>query len=148
MLARLWGPLMGLHVADLLRNLAVVVQAGRPVTGALSTLARHHYDPAMRQRLLFVRNEVEQGADLWQAMQNAGLIGATDHQLLTSAQVAGNQVWALNHLAQRMSSRARRRLQFSLEVARPALLIGVGAVVGFVVVSMFTPLIALIHSLV
>jgi type IV pilus assembly protein PilC len=146
-LAVVGRPLIGFHIADVLRNLAIVVRAGKPLSGAVSTLARFHYDPVVRQRLLFVRNEVEQGADVWQSMKAVGLLSDSDADLLQAARVAGNQDWALSQIAGRMTSRAERRIGMMLEMLRPALLIGMGAIVGFVVISLFTPLVSLIRSL-
>jgi len=67
-------PLRELDSADVLQKLGVAVTSGRPIPGALSTLARYHFDPTIRHKLLFVRNEVEQGADVWQTMTTAGLL--------------------------------------------------------------------------
>ena len=73
-LGRLTQPWLGYQTADVLQNLSVVTQAGRPMAGTISTLARYHYCPSVRQRLLFVRNELEHGAGLWPSMQNARLV--------------------------------------------------------------------------
>jgi type II secretory pathway component PulF len=147
LLAHVSRPLIGLHMADVMRNLAIVVQAGRPLPGAVSTLARFHYDPVIKRRLLYVRNELEHGADLWNSMREVGLLSGEDADMLEASRVAGNQAWALNQIAKRKTSRAERRIGLMLELVRPILLIGAGAIVGFVVVSLFAPLISLIHSL-
>jgi type II secretory pathway component PulF len=147
LLARLLRPMFGFHVADVLRNLAVVVDAGRPMLGAISTLARYHYDPVVRRLLLYVRNEVELGADVWRSMSDARLIRDRDTEVLEAAEAAGNLAWALNQTAERMTSRTERRIVILLEMVRPALLLGAGAMVGLVVVSLFSPLVTLIHDL-
>jgi type II secretory pathway component PulF len=147
LLARFCRPMIGFHVADVLRSLAVVVSAGRPLLGAVSTLARYHYDPVVRRQLLYVRNEVELGADVWQSMHDAGLIRECDAEVIEAGQMAGNQAWALNQVAQRMMSRSERRIGILLEFVRPILLVAVGAAVGFVVVSLFSPLVSLIQDL-
>ncbi|MCA9259642.1 MAG: type II secretion system F family protein, partial [Planctomycetales bacterium] len=46
--ASLLPPLRQLHVADILDMFAVSTEAGRPLPGAVSTLARYHFDPALR----------------------------------------------------------------------------------------------------
>ena len=77
----------------ILRILAVVVQAGRPMTGALSTMARHHDSASVRNRLLFVRNEVERGGDVWDEFAEVGLLKTSEARILESAQRAGNLPW-------------------------------------------------------
>jgi type II secretory pathway component PulF len=146
-LARVGRPLIGFHMADVLRHLAIVVQAGKPLSGAISTLARFHYDPVIRGRLLYVRNEVDQGAEVWHSMKDVGLLSNNDADLLEAARVTGNQAWALNQISARITSRAEYRIGVMLELLRPALLIGTGVIVGFVVISLFTPLVSLIQSM-
>ena len=58
-----------IYSADVLRKLEIASAAGRPIPGALSTLARYHFAPQIRHKLLFVRNEVEQGADRCEALR-------------------------------------------------------------------------------
>ena len=77
-------------------------------TGAVAqaqSAPRFHYDPAIRRRLLYVRNEADYGADIWQSMKDVGLIGANEASMLDAAQVAGNQAWALNQIAERLTNR-------------------------------------------
>ena len=76
-LTRVIRPLRELHTADVLEKLGVAIEAGRPIAGALSTLARYHFDPTLRHQLLYIRNEVEQGADVWQSMAAIGLLSAS-----------------------------------------------------------------------
>ncbi len=73
-LTRVIRPLRVLHTADVLEKLGVAIDAGRPVSGALSTLARYHFDPTLRHQLLYIRNEVEQGVDVWRSMAAIGLL--------------------------------------------------------------------------
>lgn len=143
-LARLVRPIVDLQSAEVLRNLGIVTASGRPIPGALSTLARYHHDASFRQKLLFVRNEVEQGADLWEIMQDVGLISAGEAAVLESAGRAGNRSWALQELATRKRTRNLRRLELVVEFLRPALVIVVGACIGFIILSLFAPLADLI----
>ena len=145
--ARLLRPFLGLQSADVLRNLAIVTEAGRPLGGALSTLARYHYNAAVRQRLLYVRNEVDQGADVWQSMSQSGLIASREAAVLQASRRAGNQAWALHEMARRMSGRVEYRFGLLLQILRPMTLLCLGAVVGSVVIGLFLPLVSLIHDL-
>jgi len=52
MLSRFFGPLRNLRSAEVLEKLGVAAAAGRPMTGAVSTLARYHFDPSTRRKLL------------------------------------------------------------------------------------------------
>jgi type II secretory pathway component PulF len=136
-----------LRSADVLQKLGLAAKAGRPIAGSLSTLARYHYDPAMRNKLLFIRNEVEQGADLWQSMTGAGLLGRNEGELLRTADRVGNRPWVLGQLAAGKKRRTTRRLERLSELFLPAMLLLLGAFVLFQALSIFTPMVDLINNL-
>ena len=80
---KLLPPVAQQQIVELYRLLAVAVEAGRPITGALSTLARYHFNPRLRHRLLFARNEVEQGTDVWQGLAASRLLNSAEADALS-----------------------------------------------------------------
>jgi type IV pilus assembly protein PilC len=147
-LARLLFPLRELRAADVLQQLSLATAAGRPIAGVLSTLARFHFDPTVRNKLLFVRNEVEQGADVWQSMAAAGLVTQPEVRVLQSAEQIGNRPWALHQLALGKKRRTARRLDRLSEFVLPVLVIALGAFVLFQALTVFVPISNFIsHSL-
>jgi type II secretory pathway component PulF len=146
-LGRLLFPLRELRTAHILQQLSTTTAAGRPIPGALSTLARYHFDPAVRNKLLFVRNEAEQGADVWQSMATAGLVTPAEVRVLQSADQIGNRRWALQQLATVKKRRTQRRLDRLAELALPVLVLTLGAFVLLQALTMFVPLIQFIYGL-
>jgi type II secretory pathway component PulF len=148
---RLFGrfirPLRQLYVADVLQKIAIAGRAGRPVPGALSTLARYHFDPAIRQELLFVRNEVEQGADIWQSMTKVGMLTGAEVNALRTSDRIGNRPWILQQLADVKKRHSTRRLQRRSEMVLPALVLAMASLVLFQALSVFQPLTKLIEGL-
>jgi type II secretory pathway component PulF len=59
---------------SVLRILSSACESGRPIQGSLSTLGKYHLDRTLRNRLLLARNELEQGADPWQTLEQAKLL--------------------------------------------------------------------------
>lgn len=115
--------------AELLRLLAVASESGRPLAGALSTLARYHFDPGVRARLLLARNEVEQGAGVWQSLHDARVLSSTQAEALSTATSDGSRIWLLRsfsdqqrELAQASAQAAARRLQTGVILAIAGLL--------------------------
>lgn len=147
---RLFGPLYRpwreLHFADVLEKLSVAAAAGRPMAGAVSTLARYHFDPALRRRLLYVRNEMEQGADAWQSMRAVGLLSPQEAHLMDTAERVGNRPWVLKQLAQLKKRRGAARISRWAELILPAVILFAGAFVLLNAVSMFTSLVSIIYS--
>jgi type II secretory pathway component PulF len=145
---RLLGPWHEMRAAGVLQKLAIATSAGRPVPGALSTLARYHFDPTIRRELLFVRNEVEQGADVWQSLATVGMLTAPEVQLLSGAQRIGNLAWVLRKLAAAKERRTSRRIEWAAELVVPALVFVMAALVLFQALSVFQPLTRIIGNLV
>jgi type II secretory pathway component PulF len=146
-LDKLFRPLRQLRTASVLRKLSVASQAGRPISGAISTLARYHFDSTYRHRLLFVRNEIEQGADVWQSMANTGLLNPADVQVLELSEKVGNRPWALKQLALAKSRATMRRLSKWSEFAMPALVFVLGAFVLIQALGVFSFLANVVKSL-
>jgi type II secretory pathway component PulF len=146
-LGRLLFPLHEIRSADVLQQLGTSTAAGRPIPGTLSTLARYHFDPAVRSKLLFVRNEAEQGADVWQSMATAGLVSPAEVRVLQSADQIGNRPWALRQLAAVKRRRTQRRLDRLSEFVLPVFVLTLGAFVLLQALEIFAPLTKFVSAL-
>ncbi len=143
-LGRLFRPLWTLRTADVLQKLSVAAEAGRPVAGSISTLARYHFDPAVRRKLLFVRNEMEQGATPWHSMAAVGILTPADEALLASADLVGNRPWALEQLAAAKKRRTWRRLNRAGDLLLPVMVGLFGLFVLLQALAILTPVIYII----
>lgn len=146
-LSRIFKPVAQLRSANLLNLLAVAQQAGRPLPGALSTLARYHYDSMIRHKLLFVRNEVEQGADLWPSLKKARLILPAESRALTHSTAVDSTVWTLQHLAAWKRNRVARRFDIYVDFLLPVVIVLMASVVLLTALATLTPLFKLIDNL-
>jgi type II secretory pathway component PulF len=136
-----------LHAASVLRKLEIATAAGRPIPGALSTLARYYSAPQIRHKLLFVRNEVEQGADVWQSMAAVDLLSPPELRLLKTTDRIGNRSWALGQLAAVKTNRTMRRFDVLAQCLLPALVLLLGAIVLSQALMIFQPLVVMIEGL-
>lgn len=133
--------------AGVLDRLSDSVGAGRPILGAVSTLARYHYDPSLRHRLLVVRNECELGTPLWDAMQSAGLLTAGEATALASADVTDTRAWSLATLGEASRRKADRRQRAEANLLLPLLLLCIGAFVLLQALGVFAAITQLIVNL-
>jgi type II secretory pathway component PulF len=147
LLGRFFPPLRELHAADVLQKLGIALEAGRPVSGALSTLARYHFDPSVRHKLLFVRNEVEQGADVWQSLCAVDMLTEPNVRAIATAQRIGNRPWTLKQLAFGKRRRTVWQLERLSELLLPAFAFALGAFVLLQGLSMFLLLTQLVRGL-
>ncbi len=136
------------HSVMILRGLAMVVEAGRPLGTALKTMAESYPATWVRERLAGVYLAAEEGHDWIDALQRFGLINRTDLALLESARRAGNLPWALRELADTSGRRLQYRLQVIGQVGLTLALLVLGVFVGFIAVAYFYPLVRLIEGLI
>lgn len=130
--SRLLSPVFSLRAAHLLWMLAISKDAGRPLPSSLSTLARYHFDKNFRQNLLFSRNEVEQGATIWESLAKSRII--TDAEAMALQSTEGNQAtsWLLRKLAQQKRSKVFVLLAFCTSLFHPLMVLLFGIVVLWV----------------
>jgi len=133
--------------ADVLDLLALAEQAGRPLAGAMSVLARHHYDRRIRGQLLFVRNEIEQGAEVWQSMVQAKLLAPAEAYAITQAPDATTRVWSIQQLAVVRRQAVSRRLETMANILHPLCILLLAAGVLLVALGVLSPLLDMIQTL-
>lgn len=145
-LGRCFRSVQELRAADVLQKVAVAMNAGRPVGGALSTLARYHYDPTTRRKLLFARNELEQGAEIWHSLAAVKMLTPAEANLLRTATTTENRCWILNQLVSVKRQRVFRRLERFTMFVMPALVLLLAVLVLLQSLSVFDPLVRLIEA--
>ena len=128
-------------------ELAVAMEQGRPVSGAISTLASYHYDWSFRHRLLFVRNEIEQGVDVWSALRQASLLTVPEAAAIDVAGRVGNRPWVLRQLSQRRREVDCHRRRLCWELVPPSVVIILGLLVLWIVCAFFLPIVHIVLSL-
>ena len=85
-----WPRLKTPHV---LRCLSVAVDAGRPLSEALTTVAARHPDRDFRLKIKDLAAAVVRGDDCWSTLRAARMLQRGEVALLESAQRVGNLVW-------------------------------------------------------
>ena len=135
------------HMITILRSLAVVVSAGRPIPPALDALSRWYPAAWVRKRLTQAAVDTSQGVDWTEALFENGLLSSSDVGVLTSAQRAGNLGWALRELAETGERRWAYRLQAWSQLLFVLTMLILGTLVFLLAVSFFLPLITLIERL-
>jgi type IV pilus assembly protein PilC len=137
-------PWFDMRSAVVLQCLSVVTNAGRPIPGAISTLARYYHDPTLRQKLLYVRNEVEQGANLWATLRKVKLLTPAEVLLMEASEKVGNRAWAMTQLATCKRRRMRRRLELLGQLVEPVTVLLLGGAVFTMCLGVFVPLVKMI----
>jgi type II secretory pathway component PulF len=139
-------PWYDMRSADVLQNLSVVTEAGRPISGALSTLARYHHDSTVRQKLLFARNEVEQGANLWDTLRRVKLLTPAEVALMEASEKVGNRAWAMSQLATCKRRRVQRQLELLGQLVHPFAILLLGGVIFTICLGVFAPYLEILFA--
>ena len=146
---RPWSDLLfrGRPTGHLLRMLAVVTEQRQPLGRALERIARFYPSVPVRRRIARAAAAVNAGTDWRDALRASRVISGADSALLYTSERAGNLPWALRQMALRREKRAVYRLATALQIVYPAAILLLGAFVGFYVISLFLPLVALTEGL-
>lgn len=144
-----FGRLYRMHAQSrLLKLLGILLENGKPVPEALAILAESGYfEGTVRRRLHHVCAAVAQGEPLAPPLRRAGLLPASMVSLVEAAERARNLPWALSELGEHLANRAVVLLRRASLLFLPVSVIAVGLLVGFIVVGMFLPLVALMAEL-
>jgi type II secretory pathway component PulF len=135
------------HTILILRSLTLFVEADRPISTALDSLANWYPTRWVRKKLTMASADVDQGHDWIEALRSTGLLSGSDAGVLASAQRAGNLAWAIRELVSTSERRWNFRLQGLLQLTFIGSMLVLGALVFLLAVAYFSPLTTLIMRL-
>jgi type II secretory pathway component PulF len=133
--------------AQLLRLLATASDAGRPIAGSMSTLARYHFDRTIRAKLLFARNEIELGAEAWESLAMAELLSRKESTSIASSTSSKTRSWLMKRIADGKLDKVRNRIAFFSSFIHPTIIILLGLLVLWLALATFGTLATLVDSL-
>jgi type IV pilus assembly protein PilC len=133
--------------ALVMRCLALSINQRRPLTEMIWMLTKLYPKTSVRKRLLRAGHALNNGEHWCHALRQAKLLCPSDVAILTAAERSGNLEWALEEMADSSIRRLAYRLRLALNVLFPAVLFFFGLFIGFVVISLFMPLVSLIQGL-
>lgn len=133
------------HTAAILDGLALAVEHSHSVYGVFRSLSECYPKNWIRAKLEEVRYDIENSAEWCESLYQQGLIGQSDWAVLQSAQRTGNLAWALRETAESNRRRLAYLLNNLMQMLFPPVVLCFGAIVLFVVIAMFLPLISIIE---
>lgn len=133
-------------VMSVLRLLGVTVKNQRPIVGALSTIAKYHTHGVIRNKMLVARNEIEQGAETWEALRAVGLLGGAQVDALRD-ESSVTQSWLLRSFARGLAAVREDRERVWVAWLYPIMVLLLGAFVFLLSVGVFRFLTSMISSL-
>jgi len=135
------------HSATIMRALATLVEADRPLQGGLSTMATTYPVGWVRDKIDRTSRRVGEGTDWAEALRSVGLLRRADVDLIAASTRTGHLAWALRRLADSGDRRMVDRIRTWSQVLFPLVLLAMAGVVAFFALAYFSPLLALIEVL-
>jgi type II secretory pathway component PulF len=131
-----------------LKPLGVLLQAAQPVPQALALLAESKtFRGTVVRRLRRCGRRVEGGEPLPDSLYCTGLLPRHMLPLVGAAECAQNLPWVLSELGDFLGERAVARMRRLSQALFPISIVALGLAVGFVVLAVFSPLVAAITEL-
>ncbi len=148
-----WGPMRFIreplttyHLARWYRATGMLVQGGIPLPQALS-LANALLPASLQDQGRAVEHAIQQGQSPSNAHMQAGMATPVAEQLLRAAERTGDLGAVLERIAHFHENDVSRRLERSMKVLEPVVMLGIGLGVGLVVVLMYMPIFELASSI-
>ena len=122
------------------RQLANLVGSGISLMRAFTALTEHTENQRLKAALLGMRHEVEGGKALWEALAaNRGIFPPLYINMVKAGEAGGQLATVLEWLADYLEKEQARRIQIRSALAYPTLLVTVGSLAVFLLVTLVVP---------
>lgn len=135
------------HTASVLRLLALAVAGRVDLSRAFYALSVTHPARNLRTRLSDTYQDIAAGQKWSDVMVHNRLLSANEKALVETAEQAGNLPWALRQIAHRREAQLATRLEATANLVYPLFILAIGLLIGFIVISLFIPLVKLTEGL-
>jgi type IV pilus assembly protein PilC len=129
-----------------LRTLATLARAGVPITTMLDTANRSLGNSVFRRGLRAVRPQMLSGEGFARPLARTGLFPQIVIQMVKVGEETGNLDANLEEAADHYAEEVDFRLKQMIAMMEPALVVAVGAMVGFIAISVIAPMYSLVHA--
>ena len=129
-----------------LRTLATLARAGVPITQMLDTANRSLGNTVFERALRSVRSQMLSGEGFARPLSLTGLFPQIVIQMVKVGEETGNLDGNLEEAADHYAEEVDYRLKQMIAMLEPALVIAVGAMVGFIAISVIAPMYSLVHA--
>jgi general secretion pathway protein F len=127
---------MKLVIARFARTLGTLLQSGVPVLAAIGVSRGVVGNEAAAERLKDLEDGVRKGRGIAGPLRECGVFPGIVAQVIAVGEEAGNLDAAFMLVAERFEAESKRTIKSLVSLIEPALIIVMGVVVGFIVVSM------------
>jgi len=123
------------------RSLALFLESGFTMIESLSTVSSHEQNPSYRKALEEISLDLKRGGSFSSALKKHGdLFSSEAVQFSSIGEESGSLAKTLSHLAAFYQEELVSIEKSVLSLMEPAIMLILGAIVGFVALSLITPI--------
>jgi type IV pilus assembly protein PilC len=146
--APVFGPLNHkVSLARFARTLATLLSSGVPILQALETVAGTVSNDVMSEAIMAARASIREGEQIAAPLAKSGMFPPMVVQMVAIGQESGALDPMLSKIADFYEDEVDAALASLTSAIEPVLIVFLGGVVGFIVISLFLPMIAVIQNL-
>lgn len=144
----LFGPLLlKLEVARLTRTLGTCLKSGIPVTTAMEIARRVVQNQVVADAVGRIEERIHRGETIANAVRSTGMFPPVVFHLLATGQMTGSIENAMTDIAEMYETEVENSVRTLTTLLEPLILLVMGAVVGFIVLSVLLPIYQINQSL-
>lgn len=137
----LFGPLLlKLEVARLTRTLGTCMKSGIPVTTAMEIARRVVQNQVIAGAVARIDERIQRGDTIADALRSTGMFPPVVFHLLATGQMTGSIENAMTEIAEMYETEVENSVKTLTTLLEPLILLVMGAVVGFIVLSILLPI--------
>jgi type IV pilus assembly protein PilC len=134
-------------VARFSRTLATLLTSGVPILQAMETVAHAIDNETFTDVIMAARARIREGDPIGEPLEKSGMFPPMVIQMISIGEETGALDQMLGKVADFYETEVEMQLQSLAAALEPLMIVILGCIVGFIVIALFMPLIAIVASL-
>ena len=134
-------------VARFCRTLATLLTSGVPILQAMETVANAIDDEIFTDVIMNARTRIREGDPIGEPLEKSKMFPPMVIQMISIGEETGALDQMLGKVADFYEQEVESQLESLAAALEPLMIVALGGIVGFIVIAMFMPLIAIINQL-
>jgi len=127
-------------VARFARTLATLLQGGLPILNSLEIVKTVVNNQLLAQAIEETKVEVREGGDIASPLKRSGLFPAIVTHMIATGEASGNLEKMLTKVADAYEAEVETKVTALTSILEPIIILAMGLVVGFIVISILLPI--------
>ncbi len=133
-------------IARFCRTLGTLLSAGVPILEALSTTAQTAGNDVYERALMKVRSSIREGETISKPLSQARIVDSMVVNMIDVGEETGELDKMLERIANTYEEEVDTAVSSLVSLLEPVMIILLGAIVGFIVISLFMPMIGMLQA--